>query len=169
MNSDDFERTMRAREVFHALRLLPGAWAVVRVDGRSFSRFTEERFEKPFDPRFRALIVQTASALLDAFNGRYAYTESDEISLLLPPDWSLFDREVEKIVSVSAGVASAAFTHACGEPAHFDSRVWLGANVEVVQDYFRWRMADAGRCALNGWSYWTLRQAGQSVAQTTNA
>jgi tRNA(His) 5'-end guanylyltransferase len=34
-------------------------------------------------------------------------------------------------------------------------------------DYFRWRQADAARCALNGWTYWTLRKAGQSVAQAT--
>jgi tRNA(His) 5'-end guanylyltransferase len=36
-------------------------------------------------------------------------------------------------------------------------------------DYFRWRQADAARCALNGWCYWTLRKAGRSVAQATDA
>jgi tRNA(His) 5'-end guanylyltransferase len=74
---------------------------------------------------------------------------------------------LEKIVSVSAGVASAAFTHADGEQAHFDSRVWLGVNEERVADYFRWRQSDATRCALNGWCYWTLRTAGMSVKEAT--
>jgi tRNA(His) 5'-end guanylyltransferase len=45
------EDRMREREYFHGLWLLPGAWAVVRVDGRNFTRFTAQRFEKPFDPR----------------------------------------------------------------------------------------------------------------------
>jgi tRNA(His) 5'-end guanylyltransferase len=36
-----------------------------------------------------------------------------------------------------------------------------------VLDYFRWRQADATRCCLNGWCYWSLRKAGQSVAEAT--
>jgi hypothetical protein len=35
-------------------------------------------------------------------------------------------RELEKLVSVSAGVASATFTKESGRSAHFDSRLWLG-------------------------------------------
>jgi hypothetical protein len=48
----------------------------------------------------------------------------------------LFGRGVEKIVSISTGIASAAFTHAAGEPAHFDSRVWIGTSTTDVVDYF---------------------------------
>ena len=46
MESDAFETKMRAGECFHALRLMPGAWTVLRVDGRSFSRFTENPFRQ---------------------------------------------------------------------------------------------------------------------------
>jgi tRNA(His) 5'-end guanylyltransferase len=141
----------------------------VRVDGRGFSRFTATRFAKPFDAAFRDLMVHTAQVLLVDLQGCYAYTESDEISVLCPPAWALFDRKLEKVVSLSAGVASAAFTHACGVPVQFDSRVWLGANEALVVDYFRWRQADAARCALHGWCYWTLRRAGYSVAEATAA
>lgn len=169
MQKPSLEDRMREREYFHGLRLLPGAWTVVRVDGRGFTRFTAERFEKPFDPRFRDLMVTAARALLVELQGLYAYTESDEISLLLPPAWDLFDREVEKLVSLSAGIASGAFTHAAGAPAHFDSRIWLGTDTEAVIDYMRWRQEDAARCALNGWCYWTLRGAGQSVRRATTA
>src|SRR5262249_44922695 len=131
--------------------------------------FTESRFEKPFDVRFHEHMVSTARVLLEELAGLYAYTESDEISVLLPRDWGLFDRELEKAVSVSAGIASAMFTHACAEPAHFDSRVWLGARTSLVVDYFQWRQADATRCALNGCCYWTLRKAGKSVPEATRA
>jgi tRNA(His) 5'-end guanylyltransferase len=169
MKPEELEARMRALEYFHAVRLLPGTWAILRVDGRGFTRFTERRFEKPFDPRFRDLMVTTARALMEELQALYAYTESDEISVLLPPEWDLFDREWEKAVSLSAAIASAAFTHACGAPAHFDSRVWLGAGDTLVIEYFRWRQADAGRCALNGWCYWSLRKSGSSVGEATSA
>ena len=158
---------MRELEFFHSLRLLPNTWTVIRVDGRSFSRFTAERYEKPFDERFRDCMVATAQALLEELQGVYAYTQSDEVSVLLGTDWSLFDREVEKIVSVSAGIASSIFSLKCGEPAHFDSRIWVGTSEHLVMDYFRWRQTDASKNALNGWAYWTLRKSGKNERQAT--
>jgi tRNA(His) guanylyltransferase len=167
MNPDEFERRMRALECFHALTVLPGTWPVLRLDGRGFSRLTEARFDKPFDARFHDLMCRTAEALLTELGAVYAYTESDEISVLLPRDSNLFDREVEKLVSISAAIASSTFALALGAPAQFDSRIWVGAQPELVSDYFRWRQADAGRCALNGWAYWTLRRSGSTVDQAT--
>lgn len=43
MEANRFEAKMRELEYFHGLRLLQEAWAVVRVDGRGFSRFTGDR------------------------------------------------------------------------------------------------------------------------------
>jgi tRNA(His) 5'-end guanylyltransferase len=169
MNPQTFERRMRALECFHSLRVLPGAWPVVRVDGRSFSRLTERRFGKPFDERFSALMTGAAEALLTELGGLFAYTESDEISVLLPRETTLFDREVEKLVSISAAVAAGVFSIGLGAPVQFDARIWVGASRELVLDYFRWRQADAGRCALNGWAYWTLRREGRSVDEATKA
>lgn len=167
VESEEFEARQRAREYFHDLTVLPGAWTVVRVDGRSFSRFTEQRFDKPFDQRLSNLMVETARSLLDELGGVYAYTQSDEISVLLPPDSDAFGRGVEKLVSLSASIATATFTHASGELAQFDSRLWLGAGVDDVVDYFSWRQADAARHALNNWCYWTLRKEGRSPRDAT--
>lgn len=169
MKTSDFEKRMRAGECFHNLRLLPAAWGVLRLDGHGFTRFTSKRFEKPFDPVFHEYMIATAQKLLEQFQGIYAYTESDEISILLPRGWDLFDRELEKAFSISAGLASSTFSIACGEAVQFDSRAWVGAREEDVVDYFRWRQTDATRCALNGWCYWTLRKAGKSVGQATSA
>ena len=160
MKPTTMDRRMRAGEVYNTLRVPPGAYAIVRVDGHGFTRFTADLYTKPFDERCHDQMVATARDLLRRLQGRYAYTESDEISILLPRTWDLFDRQVEKVVSLAAGMASAAFTHAAGEAAHFDARVWVGGRDQDVVDYFRWREADAARCALNGWSYWTLRYAG---------
>jgi tRNA(His) 5'-end guanylyltransferase len=82
MDPNELEAQMRALDYFHSVRVLPGAWTVIRVDGRSFSRFTETGFEKPFDQRFHGYMVKTAGALLEELHGLYAYTESDEISVL---------------------------------------------------------------------------------------
>jgi tRNA(His) guanylyltransferase len=168
MEPKNFDSKMRELEYFHSLRLLPGAWAIIRVDGRSFSKFTAERFEKPFDLKFHDLMVQTTEVLLTELDGIFAFTESDEISILLPPDWDLFDRSLEKAVSISAGIASSQFSIAIGEPATFDSRVWMGATTNQVEDYFSWRQADTTRCALNGWCYWTLRKSGLSARKATS-
>lgn len=113
-------------------------------------------------------MTSTAQALLEEWEGLYAYVESDEISLLLPLGWTHFHRSVEKLVSLTAATASVVFSTACGEKAHFDSRLWIG-DQENLLDYFRWRQSDALRCALNGWCYWTLRNEGLSVQAATQA
>lgn len=167
MDSNEFDKRMRKSEYFHALRCLPGAWVVLRLDGRGFTKFTErEGFEKPFDLTFQDLMRQTTQALLQELHGIYAYTESDEISVLFRQDWDLFDREVEKLVSLSASIASATFSLAYQRSkAYFDSRIWLGVDKAQVVDYFRWRQEDAARCALNGWCHWTLRKEGKAPAE----
>ncbi|WP_225994214.1 tRNA(His) guanylyltransferase Thg1 family protein [Actinomadura rudentiformis] len=168
MRLKDLDTRMREREYVHSLTLLPGAWTVVRVDGRGFSSYTAGRFEKPFDRRFSDLMVGTAETLLTELGGRYAYTESDEISVVLDPAYDLFGREVEKLVSL-------------GE--HRDRRVHpLRRRTGLLRqpcldrdrrrgliDYLSWRQADAARCALNGWCYWTLRKEGTSQRQATRA
>jgi tRNA(His) 5'-end guanylyltransferase len=169
MKLAELEARMRRGEYFHAQRVLEGMYIVVRVDGRSFSRLTERTCEKPFDPKFHLWMTETAKGLLKSLQGRYAYTESDEISVLLPRDTDLFDREVEKLVSIAAGAASAHMSLGMGEPVEFDARLWVAARRADVVDYFRWRQADAARCSLNGHCYWLLRKEGKSVAEATKA
>jgi tRNA(His) 5'-end guanylyltransferase len=169
MKADDLESRMRRGECFHALRAPPDTFIVIRADGRSFSRLTERLAEKPFDRAFHEKMVRTAAALLQSLHASYVYTESDEISALLPRSAELFDREVEKLVSISAARASATLSLLLGEAVEFDARVWIGATEDAVVDYFLWRQADATRCALNGWAYWTLRKSGKTVKAATAA
>jgi len=169
MKADDLEAKMRAGECYHSLHVPPGVFIVIRADGRSFSRLTERLVEKPFDRTFHEWMIKAAEGLLTTLHAAYAYTESDEISVLLPRDTELFDREVEKLVSISAARASAILSLRCGEAVEFDSRIWVGAQMRDVVDYFRWRQADATRCALNGWCYWTLRGAGRNVKDATRS
>jgi tRNA(His) guanylyltransferase len=169
VDADEFAASQREREWFHALTVPAGMWAVIRVDGRGFSRLTEGNFSKPFDERVRQHMTAAGTALMTEFGAVFGATHSDEISVALPPESGLFGRVHEKLVSVSAGLCSAAFTAAAGLPGHFDARIWTGASAEDVADYFSWRQADAARSALSMWCYWTLRQAGGSARQVTAA
>ena len=60
---------------------------------------TERLVEKPFDRTFHEWMTKAAEGLLITLHAVCAYTESDEISVLLPRDTELFDREVERLQS----------------------------------------------------------------------
>lgn len=169
MNMDDFAGRMREHEIYQGQRFLPGAWVILRVDGRGFSGLTEAHYTKPFDERFRDHMHAAALALVEDMQGALAYVQSDEISVVLPPDWALFDRRQEKAVSLSASIAAVSFSMAAGRAVQFDGRAWVGARLQDVADYFCWRQADATRCALSTAAYWALRNEGQSVRAATRA
>lgn len=167
MRFSDLESAQRERERYHGIAVPEGQWIVIRVDGRAFTALTSTHFEKPFDGRFGELMAVTAAALLQEFDGLYVYTQSDEISLLLPESTNAFGRSVEKLVSLTAAVASSAFTAAAGRQVSFDARIWTGDTVGDVVDYFAWRQADADRNALNTCLYWALREQGLTAPQAT--
>lgn len=168
MKFDDLDKKMRVFETAADVCVLPSMFMVARLDGRSFTRLTKEscQFEAPFDVRFRDLMVATTESLMTCgFQVLYAYTESDEISLLIDSAEQLFGRKLRKYNSTLAGEASAQFSLKLGRPASFDCRISQLPTSELVVDYFRWRNEDAARNALNAWCYWTLRKDGQSERQ----
>lgn len=172
MKFDALDKRLRVFETAHDHCVLPGLFIVARLDGRAFTRLTKEvhAFEAPFDPRFRDLMVATASHVMDCgFKMIYGYTESDEISVLFHPADESFSRKTRKLISVLAGEASAKFSLALGEIGVFDCRLSQLPSRELVVDYFRWRNEDAHRNALNSHCYWLLRRNGRSAQQATTA
>jgi len=170
MKFDDLDTKMRVFETSADLCVLPSMFMVARLDGRSFTRLTKEvcQFEAPFDVRFRDLMVATTESLMTCgFRVVYAYTESDEISLLFDLDEQLFGRKLRKYNSTLAGEASAQLSIRLGQVATFDCRISQLPTLELVVDYFRWRNEDAARNALSAWCYWTLRKDGQNEQQAT--
>ena len=167
---DELDKKMRRYEQSLDQVLLPETYMVARLDGRGFTRLTKEiyKFEAPFDERFRDMMVHTVEGLMNCgFRIVYAFTESDEISLLFEISEDAFGRKVRKYNSILAGEASAAFSLLLGRVATFDCRMIPLPNVEKVQDYFRWRQEDANRNALNSQCYWMLRKEGKSVHEAT--
>lgn len=142
---------------------------VARLDGRAFSRLTKETcdFQAPFDDRFHEMMRKTLMALMDCgFHVRYAYSQSDEISLLLDAGNLTYGGRVCKTVSTLAGTASAAFSLQLGKVAVFDCRL-LSLPQDEVTDYFLWRYMDAQRNCLNAYAYWTMRNNGVSATDAT--
>ena len=163
MRFNELDQRMRIFETAADYCVLPGIFMVARLDGRNFTRLTKEicQFEAPFDERMRDMMAETAEALMNCgFRVRYAYTESDEISLLFDENEQLFGRKTRKYNSTLAGEASATFSLLLGERATFDCRISQLPNASLVVDYFRWRSEDAARNALSAHCYWALRKSG---------
>lgn len=121
---------------------------IVRLDGRAFHSLARKlKFEKPFDMNFIASMKHVARTLVDEVqNTKFAYIQSDEISLLLIDYEHLntqawFDGNIQKIASVSAGIASADMSRLLDVTAVFDSRVFVLPQHEVI-NYFIWRQQD---------------------------
>lgn len=172
MRFEDLDTRLRQYETARDYCVPDGLFVVVRLDGRGFTRLTRETcaFEAPFDARFRDLMTETCAHLMQCgFNVAYAYTQSDEISLLLHPQDRSFARKERKLLSILASEASARFSLSLGQMAAFDARLSLLPSAELVVEYFNWRALDAARNALNAHAYWLLRKQGRSQDQATDA
>ncbi len=133
---DELDKKMRTYEQSLDQVLLPDMYMVARLDGRGFTKLTKEvcKYETPFDVRFRDIMVNTTKALMNCgFRVIYAFTESDEISLLFDKNEDAFGRKVRKYNSTLAGEASAAFSLEQGMVATFDCRMIPLPNAERVE------------------------------------
>jgi tRNA(His) guanylyltransferase len=130
-------------------------WTVVRCDGKAFHSYTRG-LDRPYDQQLMDDMAETARYLCQEVDGcRMAYTQSDEISLVLtdfgsPQTLAWFDGNQQKIVSITAALATAKFNELRpGKLALFDSRAFtIPDRVEVV-NYMRWRQQDATRNSVS--------------------
>lgn len=133
---------------------------VMRMDGKGFSKFTSS-MQKPFDIRFsRAMITATRNITQTDAPVMFAYTQSDEISLIFNHTsengqvW--FGGQVQKLVSTTAAMATAFFNAEMAREfgpdkiGFFDSRVALAsASEEEVGRYLQWRKDDAVKNSIS--------------------
>lgn len=97
----------------------------------------------------------------------FAYTQSDEISLLMLPYSGEHGRKARKLLSLLAAEASAKFSLLLDELATFDCRLNLQYEWGKVLDYFRWSSIDAERNSFNAYCYWLLRGDGLDAQSAT--
>lgn len=87
---------------------------ILRLDGKAFHTFTR-KFQRPYDEVFHNAMNSTAKYLCENIQGcKIAYTQSDEITLLLTDYDTLttdawFDYGVQKMCSVAASMTTAIF------------------------------------------------------------
>lgn len=191
---DSLGLRMKGYEAVTQSMLLRRTPVIIRIDGRAFHTFTKKLIdvdpsngltdldpslqETPFSIKLHDVMLATASILFNTVQGCvFAYTQSDEISLLLR-DWdthetqSWFGSNVQKIVSISASIATAAFNYSYdrniqapknfSDLAQFDSRVY-NVPFEEVANYFIWRQQDCSRNSIQmfGHFYFSQKQMHQ--------
>lgn len=175
---DNTPLDVRMKAYEHAFRTyLPRrAYTLMRLDGRAFHTYLRSA-AKPYDLDFVREMNQVAMALCSQIQGaRFAYTQSDEISLLLT-DFDTLQSEpwvggnTAKLTSLSASLASSMLAVLrIGDPGlpTFDSRVWSMSDPVEVANYFVWRQRDCVRNSIQmvGQHYFSQAQLhGKNVNQ----
>lgn len=162
MSEDSLGDRMKSYEAIETgRRFLPMVPIYARIDGRSFSSFTRG-MDRPFDAAMSDAMVATTSHLVEHTHARIGYTQSDEISLTWladdPKSEVFFAGKVQKIVSVLAAMATAAFTRAilsgphadrAARLPHFDARAFHIPTRTEVANAFLWRELDATKNAIS--------------------
>lgn len=67
-------------------RIDPKDFIICRLDGHKFSKYTKG-FRRPFDEILSSAMQKTSEALLEKFGAVTAYKQSDEITLVFPPQY----------------------------------------------------------------------------------
>jgi len=176
MDKTSIGNRMKAYERVNKNKLMRRTPVIIRLDGKAFHTWTKKVLPhldvsletSPFSEMMYDCMSNTAAELGTSIqNAMITYTQSDEISILLN-DWKglktdqWFDGNIQKIVSISASMATAFFNGHISRhneralpvdqlilpPAFFDARVF-NLPKEEVANYFVWRQQDATRNSIN--------------------
>lgn len=121
---------------YYLTRRMP---VIIRIDGKAFHTFTRG-FKKPFDDIFVKTMQETMKYLCEDIQGCVlGYTQSDEISLVLTDYAELttdawFGNNLQKMCSVSASMATMAFTKYFVKNVKECERMALIGNVVLFED-----------------------------------
>lgn len=171
---DDLGDRMKGQYEDRTRYLLPRrTYTIIRLDGKAFHTYTRG-LNKPFDKGLFEDIDAAIIAMLPQFQGAvFAYTQSDEISVLLtdfaqPTTSAWFDGNLQKMCSVAASIITAEFNkyrmvrqlaHVFASNtnikvselllANFDARVFTIPDRTEVMNYFIWRNQDCSRNSVS--------------------
>lgn len=110
-------------------KLLPNSYVIVHLDGKNFSKVIKNNFELPFDDNFINMMNETTKYLCENVqNVEFAYTQSDEITLIIPDNTTIdlpFKGRICKLQSILASMASTKF-----------NQLYLINKVKAHQDKF---------------------------------
>ena len=137
---DDLGKRMKGYEATFKYKLLRRGYTVIRIDGKAFHTYTKG-LEKPFDMGLIDDMDRTAAYLCKEIQGAIcAFVQSDEISIFIS-DYenretsAWFDNSIQKMVSVSASMATAAFNQMRFGRYYCDPK-WDNATGPNIRDHF---------------------------------
>lgn len=172
MKQNDFALLMKEMEDnFTQNKVDPSLPICIRFDGKNFSTFTAD-LKRPFDERLTKIMTELTKYCLHIANADFAYTQSDEISLIILPDefkTPIYQSKSQKMMSVLAGKVSVRFnkllqhylpekyipldideaTIKDEDDVVFDARMWNVPSVDAALDTFVWRMSDARKNSIS--------------------
>jgi len=160
MANDNLGKRMKEQYEQRTRTWLPRrTYTIIRLDGKAFHTFTRG-MARPYDENFMNQMDYTTKKLCEEIQGcKFAYTQSDEISLLLTDFDTIttdawFDGQVQKMVSVTASLATGFFNsnpHPLQKDkiGFFDARIFTIPDPVEVENYFVWRQKDAIRNSLS--------------------
>ncbi len=129
-------------------------YTVIRLDDKAFHTYTKG-LDSPFDEKFISDMDEVACYLCKNIQGsKLAFVQSDEISIVLTDFDKLqtdawFDGNIQKMVSVSASLATAKFNELRPKKiALFDSRVFTIPSATETENYLIWRQQDTVRNSI---------------------
>ncbi|CCH40937.1 tRNA(His) guanylyltransferase [Wickerhamomyces ciferrii] len=158
--------------------LLPNTFIVIRIDGKSFHKFSKDyNFIKPND--LRALKLANAAAINVKRSIKdviLAFGESDEYSFILKPDTQLFNRRESKLISTFVSIFTGNYIALWSKffpdsPLNlnnlpsFDCRAVAYPNLSILKDYILWRFVDTHINNLYNTTFWTLVEKGGLTTQ----
>lgn len=136
---------MKEYELNTQTKLIKKLPVIIRLDGRSFSKFTKG-FDKPFDVDLSEIFQKVALELRKEIeNAKFIYSQSDEISILLT-DWdhtkeldggridTWYDYRIQKIVSVASAIATAKFNEYLYELEQYYEKLSEDSSLRVVNN-----------------------------------
>jgi tRNA(His) guanylyltransferase len=170
---DDLGNRMKLQYENRTRYFLPRrTYTIIRLDGKAFHTFTRG-MRRPYDVGLIDMMNATTLTLCKEIQGvQLAYTQSDEISLLLTDFDKIttdawFDGNIQKMVSVAASIATAKFNQLFLKSkigpnlkemeefifnstplAFFDARIFTIPDPIEVENYFIWRQKDAVRNSI---------------------
>ena len=176
-NTTSLGDRMKAYESCYDIRVPARTYVIIRLDGKGFSKYTK-MFDKPFDDGLSNVMDMATIELCKYLNPKFAYTQSDEISLMFTDIENIdseliFDGKVQKLCSISASKVTAAFNKKMLQllgnfkyspeellskimtgdfeeiDAVFDSRVFIIPDFREVSNYFIWRQQDCTRNSVS--------------------
>lgn len=162
MKNDEFGDRMKAYENADKLQYCGKFPVYMRLDGRSFSKFTKSlvasgKLVKPRDTKFESIFIAATKATVQEFHFALGFHQSDEISLFFKvmenPESELpFGGTVQKLTSVVASYFTAAFIFEFNNVygyipsgVSFDARVCELPTVSEATNMLVWRWKDGHR------------------------